>query len=131
MACMAFIITSQACTAVGVSFVMEVTQCSGKAPNQTFHYTIKSIILTSIYLTSMEMADTIQPRRTWRCQRKSEFKRQTTQGKGIERDRHVSQRSKTDRRDRCNGAAGRRRCACPASRRAFQGACFDAQSKRA
>jgi hypothetical protein len=47
MACMAFIITSQVCTGAGVSFFMEVTQFSGKLPNQTLNYTIKSIILNS------------------------------------------------------------------------------------
>ena len=59
MAWMAFIITSQVCTGAGVSCFIEVTQFSGKLPNQTLKYTIKSIILTSIYLTSIEMGDTI------------------------------------------------------------------------
>ena len=39
MACMAFIITSHACTGVEVSFFMEVTKISGKLPNQYRNYT--------------------------------------------------------------------------------------------
>src|SRR6266478_2905735 len=71
------------------------------------------------------------PRRCKGAHLSSEGKRRTTHGQGIERNKHVTQRSKTDRRDRRNGTAGRRSCACPASQRPIQGPRFEPQSRQA